>query len=266
MVSAVPGSSIGVVLQMTLIQCATCAVAFGIPAEFCDRRQKDGAEFFCPSGHKNSYTSENTRLKKLLDEAQARVSRTQQELAAEKKAHEATRQLIKTPAPIEKKHAQPISVRLGIEDVVKVGGWSDVFIHLVKRILAVGKTVPSGWIRLRNDPSKTVPLGNGRFLYVRHFDFKLVVERAGRILGSELAVQFDNGDKVYFPVSTPRATVQDRMLLFLKDKPEGANIREVALGIKAKLGTVSATLSNSTRDGLTERVSEGLYRLAPEKK
>lgn len=270
MVSATLGTPVNVVLQMTLVQCATCAVPFGVPTEFCERRQKDGTQFFCPSGHKNSYASEHAKLKKLLDEAQIRVSRAQQELTAEKQAHEALQKKLLTERQAhealrkkltEKPPPQLISVRLGAEDDLKVGSWVDIFVHLVKRIIADGKRVPLEWVRLRAHPTKTVPLGDKRYLYTRFNDLKPHVQRASAILGVGLVVQFDNGDKCHFPVKPPPSTVQDRVLLFLKDKPEGATTHGVAVGIGAKFGTVSATLSITTKNGLTERVSEGTYRL-----
>jgi hypothetical protein len=59
-------------VTFTVLDCAACAVVFAMTDEMNDRRRWDGARFFCPNGHGNSYTSEEKNLKAELERAKAR--------------------------------------------------------------------------------------------------------------------------------------------------------------------------------------------------
>lgn len=60
-------------LDMETTECPNCFMPFGVTSRFIEDRKKDGKEFYCPSGHVQSFTnSYNTRLKKKLQAAIAR--------------------------------------------------------------------------------------------------------------------------------------------------------------------------------------------------
>jgi hypothetical protein len=40
---------------MTILDCASCGVIYGITAEFEQRRRDDGVSFYCPNGHRQGY-------------------------------------------------------------------------------------------------------------------------------------------------------------------------------------------------------------------
>lgn len=49
-------------------QCINCGVWFGVPEFFDTRRQQDGKNFYCPSGHSQCYReSDADRLRKQLN-------------------------------------------------------------------------------------------------------------------------------------------------------------------------------------------------------
>ena len=62
-------------------QCCNCGVPFAFPDWMMRRLREKGGSFFCPNGHSQHYVeTENTRLRKQLDE-QIRVATEQAERA-----------------------------------------------------------------------------------------------------------------------------------------------------------------------------------------
>lgn len=99
------------VTTFEVVDCANCAVSFGMPTPLYQSRKKDHASFYCPSGHSNYFPAETEeeRLKKELSRAQAatadwraRAAQVEAEVDAEKNRHAATKgQLTKTRARIQ---------------------------------------------------------------------------------------------------------------------------------------------------------------------
>ena len=54
-------------IEMYYKICITCGITFGIPSEFNDQLQKNGKDFYCPSGHSQHYIIGKT-LKEQLQE------------------------------------------------------------------------------------------------------------------------------------------------------------------------------------------------------
>lgn len=76
------------VIEITVIECCTCGISFGMPESFRAKRRKDHEGFYCPSGHWQHYTGDNTeeRLRKQLEDEQSKLANVQFEMmAAEKK-------------------------------------------------------------------------------------------------------------------------------------------------------------------------------------
>lgn len=56
-----------------MLRCCCCAVRFTFDEELLDLRYDDGGDFWCPNGHKQSFTkTETTRLKEKLEKAEAK--------------------------------------------------------------------------------------------------------------------------------------------------------------------------------------------------
>lgn len=55
-------------IEMTLVTCATCHVAYAIPDDMIGRLRKCHNAFYCPNGHTNVYAgkSEEEKLKEQL--------------------------------------------------------------------------------------------------------------------------------------------------------------------------------------------------------
>jgi hypothetical protein len=70
------------------VECGNCGIPFGLPKNLCDARLKDGGSFYCPNGHRISWTeSENDRLRKQAETLDAKATRLLAErdrLAAER--------------------------------------------------------------------------------------------------------------------------------------------------------------------------------------
>jgi len=58
-------------VEMKVIQCAACAMAFAVPSAFKDARLEDHKEFFCPAGHQNFYPGKSD-VEKLQEKLKAR--------------------------------------------------------------------------------------------------------------------------------------------------------------------------------------------------
>lgn len=67
--------------SIVVIECASCAVDFGIGADFQRRRLNDHEDFYCPNGHPNVYAGpsaaekERRRLERELDAARSLAAR-----------------------------------------------------------------------------------------------------------------------------------------------------------------------------------------------
>lgn len=76
------------IVQQTLIDvtCGSCGIQFGLPDFYWQRREKDGATYYCPNGHKLSQgEKEEDRLRRQLEaERSRRVHAEDQRKAAEK--------------------------------------------------------------------------------------------------------------------------------------------------------------------------------------
>lgn len=80
-------SAIRLQTSFTVYDCATCGVLYAVTDEYDARRRFDGQSFYCPNGHSQSYTSEASRLRKRLEEAERNATRLlaeQDRLVAEK--------------------------------------------------------------------------------------------------------------------------------------------------------------------------------------
>lgn len=76
-------------------ECCNCAMTFAVPEDFDQRRRGDGASFFCPAGHGQSYTKSDldrareqlAREKRIRQSAEARATHERdQRQAAERRA------------------------------------------------------------------------------------------------------------------------------------------------------------------------------------
>jgi hypothetical protein len=68
-----PAKTLGYSTTLTVISCGECAIPFAIPSNLDNAAQKDGRSFWCPNGHKISYSeTENQRLARELTAAKKR--------------------------------------------------------------------------------------------------------------------------------------------------------------------------------------------------
>lgn len=76
--------------------CCNCGMRYAMTQEFHDRMLKDRTRFFCPAGHGQSYTGDTTeqrlkreleRQKQMLEAAQAREAKAENERQQIAKAH-----------------------------------------------------------------------------------------------------------------------------------------------------------------------------------
>lgn len=90
-------------VELSIIHCVKCGVPFGMPAEWQGQRRKYGEDFWCPNGHRNSYT-----VKRPLEDRQADILKLHMEEQAEARAAEGKPPEVKaepvaeTPEPDEK--------------------------------------------------------------------------------------------------------------------------------------------------------------------
>ncbi len=47
---------------MTIIKCYLCGMSFGLSDWFYNRRQENGAQFYCPAGHCQTFTEDTANL------------------------------------------------------------------------------------------------------------------------------------------------------------------------------------------------------------
>lgn len=79
---------------LTPLTCGECSIPFAIPKDRLTDLQRTGRSFWCPNGHKISYSDdENTRLRAQLDQAKADAGwqRRMRESADRRADHEAAR-------------------------------------------------------------------------------------------------------------------------------------------------------------------------------
>lgn len=86
-----------------IVHCCDCGMAFAMTTDFQRRRREDRKLFHCPAGHPQHYTGETeaARLKRdlerkqeMLEAAQARASRAEQEKQQAARAHRKMRQRV----------------------------------------------------------------------------------------------------------------------------------------------------------------------------
>lgn len=97
---------------LTVQECISCLIIFGVPPEWDKARERDHRSFFCPNGHKQWYTGKSDLEKERQRTAEAealaasRLAQVDQERAArraEQERHEHTqRRLRSTKAVVTK--------------------------------------------------------------------------------------------------------------------------------------------------------------------
>lgn len=99
--AATIGQPVGVHVEMTLVNCASCGISFGMPSDLNRRRREDGKDFHCPNGHINVYKSDLDTLRKKVLDAEGNAIKWEkaykdlnQALSKEQAAHEATRKQV----------------------------------------------------------------------------------------------------------------------------------------------------------------------------
>src|SRR3990167_6033705 len=70
-------------IQTVEMECGECGVLFWVSQEYHRERKENGLSWHCPNGHERVYgESDAKRLKRELQEAQAKLANTQFELMA----------------------------------------------------------------------------------------------------------------------------------------------------------------------------------------
>lgn len=59
---------------LSVYNCATCGIAYGIPTGYDDKRREDGKAFYCPNGHTLVYGDSTTDQLKAERERTARLT------------------------------------------------------------------------------------------------------------------------------------------------------------------------------------------------
>lgn len=79
-------------LTLTVIDCASCGVAFGVPDRVITARREDGQAFYCPNGHENVYRTTNAqRIAKERDSLRAQLTAEQDQRQAAERSNAALR-------------------------------------------------------------------------------------------------------------------------------------------------------------------------------
>lgn len=76
--------------KIHIIECANCSIDFGIGDAFMAARRKDHRSFYCPNGHSNYYSGDNTE-EKLAKELEAARSLAQREARRRQRAEDEAR-------------------------------------------------------------------------------------------------------------------------------------------------------------------------------
>lgn len=86
------------------LECASCAMTFGVPDRFVADRRNDHKSFFCPAGHSNSYSGESDeeKMRRERDNARQQLAMVEEEkldaLRAVERAKAETKKLKKRAA------------------------------------------------------------------------------------------------------------------------------------------------------------------------
>ena len=92
---------------LTVVECCSCHVTFGIPENWVADLQQSHAAFYCPAGHAQSYTAKSeadklrdrvARERQWLNESDARLTATRDQLKATQRSlagHKAAKTRIK---------------------------------------------------------------------------------------------------------------------------------------------------------------------------
>jgi hypothetical protein len=90
-VITVTRQNISYTTTLSTLSCGVCEIPFAIPSDLLTRAQSDGSDFWCPNGHKISYSeTEEQRLRKKLTAEQA--AREREKAARERAQAEAIHQ------------------------------------------------------------------------------------------------------------------------------------------------------------------------------
>lgn len=83
-------------VNLYVSECCACGTVFGVDNRLDDMRRDDGKNIYCPNGHGQSYReTEASRLKKQLEEEQAKLANAQFELMTLEKKLKRTENRIK---------------------------------------------------------------------------------------------------------------------------------------------------------------------------
>jgi hypothetical protein len=82
----VVSQAFGLKVTFTVLDCAICAGVFAITDDFDARRRYDGATFYCPIGHSNSYSGEQTKLRERAERLEQQAARLSAEVDQERAA------------------------------------------------------------------------------------------------------------------------------------------------------------------------------------
>jgi hypothetical protein len=76
-------------VEIEFIDCAACAMTFGLTADFIQRRRNDGANFYCPNGHTNHYReNEQDRIRQERDRLKQQTAQYEDWLKEERERRE----------------------------------------------------------------------------------------------------------------------------------------------------------------------------------
>jgi hypothetical protein len=89
---------------MVVYECVTCGMSYGFTADFDKRRRDDGANFYCPRGHSQSFGDTTiAKLERQLAAEQKRAANLRDDLQVEAAAHVQTKR--KLTRVIDRAHA-----------------------------------------------------------------------------------------------------------------------------------------------------------------
>jgi transposase-like protein len=84
-------AAVAVQIKLTMLDCASCGMVFGVTTELEKRRREDGKSFFCPNGHSNFFVeNELDKARKEVKRLQDESERRRQLWRDEQAAHDAT--------------------------------------------------------------------------------------------------------------------------------------------------------------------------------
>lgn len=75
--------------KLYVLDCANCGIVFAITEDFEQRRRADGAIFYCPSGHNQSWhESENDKIRRERDKLKQDAARLQENINFQREQRE----------------------------------------------------------------------------------------------------------------------------------------------------------------------------------